>query len=117
MAASGCLQLKHVDKIMRGLPRSYPHLRQLQRTAKVGPGTTRIDEWPNPKTGVDIRGKGFSRSGSHRAGKAARSNRGKQRSRGQQFNKRTPAIPTVLKLKFGQGIFLSCFRKTELFRS
>ena len=32
----------------------------------------RIDEWPDPKTRVDIRGKGFSRIGSHRAGKAAR---------------------------------------------
>src|ERR1700723_2841033 len=115
MEASGCLQFKHIDKIMRRLLRSLPHLGQLQRTAQVGPGATRIDEWPDPKTGIDIRGKGFSRSGSHRAGKAARADSGKQRSRGQQFNKRSTVTQTALKLEFGQGIFLSCFRKTKLF--
>ncbi len=117
MATSGCLQLKHINEIMRRFPSSFPDLRQLQRTAQVGPGAACVDEWPDAKTGVDIRGKGFSSVGCRGAGKTARPDRGEQRSRSQQFKKRSPVIPTVFRLYLGQRIFLFCFLKTKLLGS
>lgn len=63
----GALQFKHVDKMPGCSLYRAPHLRQFERAAEVGPRSPRVNKWPDPKTGVNVRGSRSSGSRGHRA--------------------------------------------------
>ena len=108
LAAYAGLQLKHVDKVVRRIFESLPRRRYFQRAAKVGPGATRVDQRLDTNARIDVVGVGPLDRGCHSVrhggGDAARANGGKQRSRSQQFQERSPVVQAILMLKFGYHI-------------
>ena len=96
------LQFKQINKLSRCSLDRLPHARQFQRPAQIRPRPARIDQWPDPKAGINIGGGRSSCSHRHAARKVSRGNGGEERSSGQQSKERSPIIQAIFELTLVQ---------------